>query len=117
MGLISLEGMEFFAYHGYYDEEQKIGNKYSIDLAITTDLSKAGNTDKLSNTISYEELYEQVKQVMLQKHRLLEHVGQQIIDRIMASYPQIESVKVSVSKHNPPIGGICQRARVELSSH
>jgi 7,8-dihydroneopterin aldolase/epimerase/oxygenase len=116
MGLISLEGMEFFAYHGYYDEEQKIGNKYSIDLTIETDLSKAANTDKLSNTISYEELYEQVKQVMLQKHRLLEHVGQRIIERIQKTYPQIVSVKVAVSKHNPPIGGICERARVELSS-
>ncbi|SOE22435.1 dihydroneopterin aldolase [Spirosomataceae bacterium TFI 002] len=116
MGLISLEGMEFFAYHGYYDEEQKIGNKYTIDLTIETDLSKAANTDKLSNTISYEELYEQVKQVMLQKHRLLEHVGQQIIERIQDTYPQIVNVKVAVSKHNPPIGGICERAKVELSS-
>ena len=41
MGQIALEGMEFFAFHGYYDEEQKIGNKYGVDLYIETNLNAA----------------------------------------------------------------------------
>ncbi|UBM58307.1 dihydroneopterin aldolase [Marinilongibacter aquaticus] len=115
MGLISLEGMEFFAYHGFYDEEQKIGNKYSIDLSIETDLQEAASTDLLKNTINYEELYQLVLHVMQHKHRLLEHVGHQIIERIKGTYQGVEKVTVSVSKYNPPIGGICERARVIVS--
>lgn len=115
MGKISLEGMEFFAYHGYYDEEQKIGNKYSIDLQIETDLSKAASTDVLKNTISYEDLYSTIKSIMLERHRLLEHIAQKIILKVKQEFPSIVAVKVAVSKHNPPIGGICERARVELS--
>lgn len=116
MGLISLEGMEFFAYHGYYDEEQKIGNKYAIDVTIETDLQKAAKTDQLKETINYEEIYRIVANIMLKKHRLLEHVGYEIINAVKATYQEIKGVKVVVTKFNPPIGGVCAKAKVELSA-
>ncbi len=115
MGIISLEGMEFFAYHGYYDEEQKIGNKYTIDLSIKTDLSEAAASDRLKDTINYEKLYKVVLDVMLEKHRLLEHVAHAIIGKIKSDFPEVAEVKVGVSKHNPPIGGVCSQAKVEIS--
>ena len=115
MGQISLEGMEFFAYHGYYDEEQKIGNKYSIDLYIKTDLSSAAESDKLKDTINYEDLYQLVLEVMKTKHRLLEHVAHEVIEKVKGTYAGVKTVKVGVSKFNPPIGGICERARVVIS--
>jgi 7,8-dihydroneopterin aldolase/epimerase/oxygenase len=114
MGVIALEGMEFFAYHGFYDEEQKIGNRYAIDLAIKADISLAAETDVLKKTINYETLYKIVAEVMHQKHRLLEHVGHAIIHKVRTQFVDIESVKVSVTKFNPPIGGVCERARVTL---
>jgi dihydroneopterin aldolase len=115
MGLISLEGMEFFAYHGYYDEEQKIGNKYSIDLTIETDLSNAAESDRLKDTINYEELYRLVLEVMQTKHRLLEHVAHDIIEKIKVTFNSVQKVTVGVSKFNPPIGGICERAKVLIT--
>jgi 7,8-dihydroneopterin aldolase/epimerase/oxygenase len=115
MGVISLEGMEFFAYHGYYDEEQKIGNKYAIDLTIEADLSSAAESDRLKDTINYEELYQLVLQVMQTKHRLLEHVAHDIIEKIKTSYNSVDKVTVGVSKYNPPIGGICERAKVLIT--
>ena len=54
MGQIALEGMEFFAFHGFYDEEQKIGNKYGVDLYLTTDLKRAATSDDLHETVNYE---------------------------------------------------------------
>ena len=114
MGQIALEGMEFFAFHGYYDEEQKIGNKYGVDLYIHTDLYAAGATDNLAQTINYEVLYRLVAEEMLAPARLLEHLGHRVVDRVLARFPHIRSVKVSVSKFNPPLGGICTRARVTL---
>lgn len=115
MGLISLEGMEFFSYHGYYDEEQKIGNKYAIDVTIETDLQKAAQTDKLRETINYEEIYRLVAMVMKERHRLLEHVAYEIINQIRFAFKDVKHVTVAVSKFNPPIGGVCAKARVEIS--
>ncbi|MCU0323787.1 MAG: dihydroneopterin aldolase [Spirosomaceae bacterium] len=115
MGTISLEGMEFFAYHGVADEEQLIGNKFSIDVTITTDLTIAAETDKLRNTINYEVLYKIVADVMKKKHRLLEHVAYQIIRKAKEQFTDIQNIKVSVSKFNPPVGGVCERSRVTIS--
>ncbi|MCC2546956.1 dihydroneopterin aldolase [Hymenobacter sp. BT175] len=114
MGQIALEGMEFFAFHGYYDEEQKIGNKYGVDLYIRTDLYGAGASDKLQETVNYEVLYRMVAEEMRAPARLLEHVGYRVMDRVMVEFPHVRSVKVCVSKFNPPLGGICHRARITL---
>ncbi|MFD1872420.1 dihydroneopterin aldolase [Hymenobacter bucti] len=115
MGQIALEGMEFFAFHGYYDEEQKIGNKYGVDLHLKTDLHAAGASDKLAETVNYEVLYRLVLAEMQLPARLLEHLAHRILDRIMHEFPQIKRGQVSISKFNPPLGGICHRARVTLS--
>ncbi|GGD48889.1 7,8-dihydroneopterin aldolase [Emticicia aquatilis] len=115
MGIISLEGLEFFAYHGYYDEEQKIGSKFSIDIAITADLSRAAQEDKLKLTVNYEEVYKIVADVMKERHRLLEHIAYKIIEAIKTQFPHIEAVTVNVSKFNPPLGGICHRSKVTIS--
>ena len=114
MGQIALEGLEFFAFHGYYDEEQKIGNKYGVDLYLSTDLHAAGASDKLAETVNYEVLYRAVQEEMQLPARLLEHVAHRILDRIMSEFGQVKKARVSVSKFNPPLGGICHRARVML---
>ncbi len=114
MGRIALEGMEFFAFHGYYDEEQKIGNKYGVDLYIYTDLLAAAETDDLYQTVNYEVLYKVVLQEMLKPARLLEHLAHRIIDQVYTQFPLIKGVKVQVYKFNPPVGGIMRHAKVTL---
>ena len=114
MGTIALEGLEFFSYHGFYDEEQKIGNKYSVDIIVTADFSDAARLDRLSATVNYEALYKITASVMQQSARLLEHIAHRIIQEIRTTYPDLQSVEVSVSKFNPPIGGVCHRAKITL---
>ncbi len=114
MGFITLEGLEFFAYHGFYEEEQKVGNKYSVDITVETGLRKAAEEDKLSETVNYEDLYRIAAVVMSRKSRLLEHIAFQIIEDIRSLYPFVLKVVVSVSKYNPPIGGVCNKAKITL---
>ena len=114
MGTIALEGLEFFSYHGFYDEEQKMGNKYSVDIVVTADFSEAARLDRLSATVNYGELYRITANVMQQPARLLGHIAHRIIQEIRVEYPDILAVEVSVSKFNPPIGGVCHRAKVTL---
>ena len=114
LGTIALEGLEFFAYHGFYDEEQKIGNKYAVDITITTDFSEAARRDRLRATVNYEDVYRVVVAVMRQPARLLEHIAHRIIQDVRQQYPDVQTVEVSVSKFNPPIGGVCHRAKITL---
>ncbi|MFY7888410.1 MAG: dihydroneopterin aldolase [Spirosomataceae bacterium] len=114
MGIIALEGLEFFAYHGYYEEEQKIGNRYQVDIQITTDFSEAAEEDKLGGTVNYEDLYRIIASIMKDKIKLLEHIAQRIIQQVRIQYPAVSEIKVSVSKLNPPIGGVCERAKITL---
>jgi dihydroneopterin aldolase len=111
---VSLEGLEFFAYHGYYDEEQKIGNKYSVDITVFADLSEAAAEDRLSKTINYEELYRVVLAEISKSARLLEHIADRIITATFKAIPAAKMIEVSVSKFNPPVGGMCNRAKVTI---
>jgi dihydroneopterin aldolase len=65
MSLITIEGMEFFAYHGCFKEEQIIGTKFLVDLYIESDTIEAEETDKLSKTINYQTVYLLVKKEMV----------------------------------------------------
>ncbi|MBP6385288.1 MAG: dihydroneopterin aldolase [Pseudarcicella sp.] len=116
MGKIALEGMEFFAYHGVSDEEQKIGNKYQVDVELDCDINAAAVSDDLKYTINYAEVYLIVDRIMAKKTRLLEHIAFNIIEEIKQQFQQVDSVTVEVSKFNPPLGGICARSKITLSA-
>lgn len=114
MNVVSLEGMDFFAYHGFYEEERKIGNRYTVDVAVNTDFSKAATEDELRYTVNYEVVYSIVKEEMAVSSKLLEHVGERIIAKIHQAFPATTACQVDIIKHNPPLGGLCSRARVSL---
>ncbi|BDD03823.1 dihydroneopterin aldolase [Aureibacter tunicatorum] len=114
MGKICLEGLEFYAYHGFYEEEQKIGNKYEINIEVDADFNDGAVNDDLIGTISYEDLYRIIKKEMEIKSKLLEHVGYRIIKKIFKLHPAVEKVRLEVVKFNPPIGGICRKAKIVL---
>jgi 7,8-dihydroneopterin aldolase/epimerase/oxygenase len=115
MAVVTLENMEFFAYHGFYEEEQKIGNKYSVDISVAADLTQASETDQLSATVNYEHLYKIVAHEMKIPTRLLEHIAQRIIKAVYEQFKTVEGIQVTVAKYNPPIGGVCAKAKVSLS--
>ncbi|MDE0471135.1 MAG: dihydroneopterin aldolase [Ekhidna sp.] len=114
MGKVSLEGMEFYARHGYYEEERVIGNKYSVDIVLDVDFSEAVSDDKLEGTVNYEKVYEIVRDVMGTNANLLEHLAGKMIRALQEGFPEVNHVKVMISKYNPPIRGLCKRATVEL---
>lgn len=111
---VALEGMEFYAYHGFYEEERKIGNRYTVDIEVATDFEKAALTDDLNGTIDYVQLYAIVKRIMEKPAKLLEKLGKEIIDEVFDRFPPALSVKVSVAKHNPPFGGVCAQSKVTI---
>lgn len=107
--------MEFFAYHGCFEEEQIIGTKFRIDLNIEANVDEAAETDDLSKTINYLSVYQMVKKQMEIKSRLLENVGKRILDELYNQFPGIIKAEVKVSKLNPPLGGKLDSVSLTLS--
>lgn len=105
MGLIQIENMEFYAFHGHYSEEQIVGNKFLIDLTLETDLGPAGESDKLEDALDYQIAFRVVKEEMEKKANLLEHIASRILDSIYRELKGIKSVTVRIRKMNPPMGG------------
>ncbi len=114
MSVISIEGMEFFAYHGCFKEEQIIGTKFNVDLFIETDTSVAEESDNLHDTVNYLAVYQSVKEEMDTTSKLLEHVGRRILKRIRKDFPTIVHAKIKIKKLNPPLGGKMDFVSLEL---
>ncbi len=114
MGLIEIEGMEFYAYHGHFKEEQLVGSRFLVNATLETDLDKASQSDKLTDTINYLSVYQLIKEEMNIKSHLLEHLAGRIIKRLYDNYPAIVKVRVKISKINPTMGGEIDKVSVTL---
>jgi 7,8-dihydroneopterin aldolase/epimerase/oxygenase len=112
MGKIILEGLEFYAYHGCFKEEQLIGGKYIIDLELSLDLSKAVKSDNLEDTINYSEVYTIAKQEMDKPSKLVEHVAGRIVESLFGTFSSLDAVVLKLSKMNPPVNGQMKSASV-----
>ena len=114
MALIALEGMRFYAYHGFYNEERKIGGNYIVDIYIEKDLSRKVFQDDLSDTVNYETVHFICKAAMKKSSKLIETVAARIIVGIKKQFGRLDSVKVRIKKENPPLNGEVANAVVEL---
>ena len=118
MGQIKLNEMEFYAYHGCYQQEQLIGNHFIVDITMETDMEAASHSDDLSDALNYAQVYELVKAEMAVRSYLLEHVCKRILDRLFENFSQLKRAEVCVAKLNPPVGGkmrsvsVCQERGV-----
>ena len=114
MGLIRIEDMEFYAFHGHYREEQIVGNHFMVDVTMETDTGRAGESDDLKDTLNYQKAYLIVKREMETTSNLLEHIATRILNSLYAEMPGIRKATVKVSKINPVMGGKIGRVSVEI---
>jgi 7,8-dihydroneopterin aldolase/epimerase/oxygenase len=101
MTTITLQGVTFFAYHGFYPEEQKLGNCFIVDIAV--DVEPGEQIDDINSTVNYEQLYAIVHDQMTQTRKLIETVADGILKDIKINYPGVERISVTVKKMNPPL--------------
>ena len=105
---IDLQGMEFHAFHGCYDLEQRVGNRFEVTLSITTELGGIAAHD------NYLTVYEIVRERMAVTQRTIERVATNIIEALHARFPAVRHVRCTVAKLAPPLGGKIARVSVTL---
>ena len=115
MDKIHLRGLKFYGYHGVKPEEQALGQRFSVDLAMEKDLRAAGLSDNLEDTVSYSSVYKLVKEIMEGPScKLLESLAETIARRILERF-DVESVHVCVDKPEVPMkGSMLENAGVEV---
>lgn len=114
MGIIKVENIRVYAYHGCLVEEGKIGSDYRVDVEVKANLKKSAKSDELVDTVDYVHLNKIVKEEMAIRAKLLEHVAKRILDRIFDEIPMVKRANISVSKINPPIGGNVEMVTINL---
>ncbi|MFZ1751860.1 MAG: dihydroneopterin aldolase [Saprospiraceae bacterium] len=110
---VSIKGAQFYAYHGYYEEERKAGNTFFVDVDVSLK-SFDSLDDNITDTVNYEELYTICKEEMSTTQKLLETVVYRMITRIKVKWPQIVSAKVILEKSGPQLGGKVAKSVVEM---
>jgi dihydroneopterin aldolase len=113
MGKIFLKNIRLYAYHGCMDEEEKIGSDYIVNLTVAADLERSSKSDRLLDTVDYVALHNIVKEEMKIRSKLLEHVAERILLRVMKEHASVKKATVMVSKRNPPIGGNVEEVAVK----
>ncbi len=111
---IVIEGLHIHANHGVMELEQTVGADFTIDLEITTDFTKAMETDDLTGTISYADICEIVKGEMAVPSQLLEHAAGRIVKTLKQTFPDIQAIRLRLMKDNPPLGADCRGMGVEI---
>jgi dihydroneopterin aldolase len=114
MSWIAINDMRFYAHHGCFEQERRIGTHFRVDLQFETDTSRAEVSDNIDDTVSYLDVYQVVKREMGIPSNLLEHVARRIGEGIRNDFPSVETVRVKVSKLNPPLGGQMESVSVEV---
>jgi 7,8-dihydroneopterin aldolase/epimerase/oxygenase len=115
MGYIALENLIFFAHHGYYKEEQVLGNWFGVDIKLYTDIYKSSLNDNLSDTIDYQNVFAIVENEMGKPVQLLETLLYNIVDELKNNFSTIQKLEIKITKINPPLGAINGQSAISES--
>jgi len=102
MGLISIEGIRVFAYHGHLPEEATLGGHFKVSVWVTVDTQEVEKKDDLNHTVDYVRIIEIVKEQMAIRSNMIEHPAKRIVAEILP-LKKVLKVKVEVEKIQPPI--------------
>jgi len=116
MGVIKVNGIKLYAYHGCMAEEAKIGTNYIVDVTVRSDLQKAARTDNLSDTADYVTINRVVADQMAIRSKLIEVVCKRILDQLMEEMPMVTHAEVTIAKMYPPINGNVESVSVSMES-
>jgi len=111
---VALESVRFFAFHGFYPEEQLIGNEFIVDIVTEMPVTNDGG-DNLENTVNYERLHQIAESEMKATKKLLETVAHAILNKVIAEFPFIERVEVSIRKMALPLKGEVKNSLIKLT--
>jgi dihydroneopterin aldolase len=101
---VFVTGLALHAYHGVMQHEAKVGQTFTLDLTLDLDLSEASRSDKLAHTVGYDQVVAVASQAFCAKrYRLVEAAAGAVADTVLARFPQVQLVRITIHKPHAPI--------------
>ncbi|MDG5473801.1 dihydroneopterin aldolase [Jeotgalibacillus sp. ET6] len=116
MDKIKVNEMEFYGYHGVFPEENKLGQRFRVNVILELDLRKPGHSDHVEDSINYGEVYTLCKEVVEgEPYQLIESVADRIASGLLGQFEKLVQCTIEVIKPDPPIRGHYQSVAVEIT--
>jgi dihydroneopterin aldolase len=112
---IFVDKLLLHAYHGVAEHEARVGQSFALDIVLELDLSEASRSDKLADTASYDDIVETTSKTFCgTRHRLVEAAAGAVADALLARFPRVATVRVTVHKPHAPIAAQFRAVGVTL---
>ena len=112
---IFVQGLALHAYHGIMPHEAKVGQTFTLDLVLDIDLAASARSDKVADTVSYDRVVEAVSQAFCaDRYRLIEAAAGAVADAVLARFPRVAVIRVTIRKPHAPIPATFQDVGVTL---
>jgi dihydroneopterin aldolase len=107
--------MPFFAYHGVFAEEQRLGQRFIVSLTLYVDLQRPGQTDDVADTVNYGSAYDLVKETVEgTRYHLIEALAERLAQEVFGMFPTLRGVQVDVEKPSAPVAGILDTVSITI---
>ncbi len=114
MDVIQLTGIRCYGYTGYLPEEQILGQWFEVDLRISLDLSSAGRSDRIEDTLDYRSVILAVKDIIATaKFALIEKLAEKIVTTVL-DFDMVQQVELKLHKPGAPIPDFGGKITLEL---
>jgi len=111
---IILRDLGFYGYHGLFAEEEKLGQRFFIDLECGVDLTAPGESDAIGHTVSYADIYDVVKTTFEKRTKLIEALGHNVVSALFERFSDINWIIIRIRKPEAPIAMVRGEAAIEL---
>jgi len=112
---IFIKGLALHAYHGVMAHEAKVGQTFTIDMTLSIDLSAAARSDKVADTVSYDKVVDVASEAFSgQRFRLIEAAAGRVADAVLAAFPRVRTIEVTIHKPHAPIAATFSDVGVTL---
>lgn len=115
MYLIRMTNCAFFARHGVLDEEERLGQRFYVDAALTVDADRALEEDSIEGTVDYGIAFQVIEKIVTGERRfLIEALALEVGKALTARFPQIKRAEITVRKPNAPVPGVLDHVEVTI---
>ena len=112
---LRLMNLIFHAYHGLLPEEERLGQRFEVDVELLLDLAAAARADEPQLTVDYTDALALVEQIVTQRRfGLVEALAEALAEGIRQRFSTLEGVIIRVRKPNPPVATTFDGLEVEI---
>ncbi|CAH1671827.1 Dihydroneopterin aldolase [Hyphomicrobiales bacterium] len=114
-GRILIEKLDIYAYHGFFSEEERLGQRFVLDIALDVDLRAAAASDHLADTVDYGRVVAIASDAFTaRRYHLLEGAARAVAVAILDAFPSVDGVMVTLCKPAPPIPATLGSVGIQL---